>query len=162
MTTFAQRRAETSASDPNWMLTQVRRAALLTSQASLSLGLSKADADEVARGGGISLDGVVGTVSVLPILESAQKDTAPLLVTLNTGRPLASLAPDELIALLALAPTLGVFQASIGCDPGGALCLFRLIRPEDVSKDGIAAALRHAWHLAKLVWGDAPAQQGAQ
>lgn len=162
MTTRTQRPAQAAASDPNWMLTQVRGAALLTAQASLSLGLSKADANEVARGGGISLDGVVGTVSVLPILESAHKDTAPLLVTLNTGRPLVSLAPQELTALLALAPTLSVFQASIGCDPSGALCLFRLIRPEDVSKDGIAQALRHAWHLAKLVWGDAPGRQGAQ
>ncbi len=151
--------------DPNadaWTAQQVQRARALTAQAVRGLGAPDEVAQAVAAGGGLMVDGWVASVSVLPIRDGQADDVAPLLVTLNTRREFATLTADELAGLLALSSTLLAHQASVGFTPEGQLCLYRVVQPAQSSAQALEQALRHAWHLGRLLW-DAPATaQGAQ
>jgi hypothetical protein len=144
-----------------WLAAQARQALALAQQAVTSMGVAADVAAEVGRGGGIELDGLVATFGVLPAPQERPGAAAPLIVTLSTRRPLGDVSFAEATALLSLAPTLVSFGACVGCDAHGHLCLFKLVTAEEVSAKGLEAALRHAWHLAKLVWAPAPALEGA-
>jgi hypothetical protein len=146
----------------SWLAEQIERVAQLTAAAGRELGLSDLDADQMASGGSVSLSGLEGTVKVLPIRDTAPSSVAPVLITLDTRQALATIGPAHLRILLAMAPALGALQASIGCDAAGSLCLFRVVKSDEMTASGIAKAFRHAWHLALLVWGEEPNSSGAQ
>lgn len=153
--------ATTPAISPDWLNEQTQRAVHFTSQALQSLGLPADEARQAAQGGGVMLNGMVCSVGLMPLPGSTPGAPAPLMVTLNTGRTLGELSLEDGTAMLSLAPMLSLFHAAVGCDAAGRLCLFRQVPAQEVSADGLADAVRHAWHLAQLVWGDLPAAQGA-
>ncbi len=149
-------------SGKRWLAEQIERASRLTAAAGRELGLSDLDAEKMANGGTVSLSGLDGTVKVLPIRDATPAAVAPVLITLDTRQALASIGAAHLRIMLAMAPALGALQASIGCDSTGSLCLFRVVKSDEMTASGIAKAFRHAWHLAILVWGEEPNSTGEQ
>lgn len=149
------------AADDAWTARQLERTSNHTRDAVRALGAPPELAEAVAQGGGLMVDDWFATVSVLPIREGRGDDAAPVLVTLNTQRELASLTAEELLGLMALSSTLLAHQAAVGFTPEGRLCLNRVVPPEAANAAGIEQAIRHVWHLARLLW-DAPPAQGAQ
>jgi hypothetical protein len=150
------------ASDVAWTNAQIERARRVTEAAVRRLGGSDDVAREVANGGGLLLEGWTGTVSVLPIRSGQAGDAAPLLVTLDTGRELASIDADELLGLLGLASTLLAHQSAIGYGPFGTLCLHRIVQPSQAEAESLEQALRHVWHLARLLWQEPASEAGVQ
>jgi hypothetical protein len=150
-----------SGADPSWLQAQVERARTITEAAVRRLGLSDDVAREVARGGGLMLDGLVGSVTVMPIGSGNPEDTAPLLITLDTGVPAASLPAEEVFATMALSSTLLAHRVSAGLSLHGTLCLYRVVHAADAP--ALEQGLHEAWHLARLMWHDASSSNpGAQ
>lgn len=162
MTIADQNRAGAAQADAAWIRTQVERARSATEAAVKKLGLGDDAAREMANGGGLMLDGWVSTVTVMPLRSGQENDAAPLLVTLDTGRDASVLEPDELPGLMVLASTLLAHRAAVGFAPHGSLCLHRVVQPSEAGAEGIEQALRHVWHLARLLWQSAPADAEVQ
>jgi hypothetical protein len=147
--------------DPAWMQAQTQRGAALTELAVRGLGLSATDAAGVAQGKGMAMGPFAASIGCLPVPRDTPQAVLPMLVTLSTRRPLSSLSLQDATAVMSLAPMLGLYGASVGCDAHGHLCLFRVVPAEAATAEGLEAAVRHAWHLAQLVWGEVPVTAGA-
>jgi hypothetical protein len=149
-----------SGADPSWLEAQVERARTITEAAVRKLGSSDDVAREVAHGGGLMLDGLVGSVTVMPIGSGRLEDTAPLLITLDTGVQCASLPAEEVFATMALSSTLPAHRVSVGLSLHGTLCLYRVVHAADAP--ALEQAFHEAWHLARLMWQEASPSLGAQ
>jgi hypothetical protein len=147
---------------PDWIRAQTERARRTTEAAVRKLGVGDEVAREVANGGGLLFEGWVATIALLPMRCEQGPDAAPLLVTLDTGRAFDKIEAQELAALLMLAPALLAHGTSVGASIHGSLCMHRVVPPAQADAQGLEQALRSAWHLARLLWRDATADQEMQ
>jgi hypothetical protein len=139
---------------PDWIEAQAERARRTTEAAVKKLGVGDEVAREVANGGGLLYEGWIATITLLPMPSAQDPNAAPLLVTLDTNRPFGEVPPQELAALLTLAPTLLANGVAMGASMRGTLCLQRVVAPAESDAQGLEQALRNTWHLARLLWQD--------